>query len=295
MVVFLTAMGSGVSYALWSTSASTSAQVKAATVAMTVDGTAATSALSVPHKPNESYTSAVTVTNSGTAAFTYKVAVAPTGGTLAHSSVTIALWKSASSCTSASTVPADAWTGTLAALAAHGSEPMAVSGSQLLCVRTTLAVDITSAQQGQTASANLVFTAANGWTSSKSVAISPSAYTVPNPVLLGGQAGCKDTTSQKSVALGWQPVSGASEYRVYFTPAALPPKPAYMLVTIAEAASPVSVSGESFDTVTGSSQGSGSVSIRAVVNGWESSGLVVPIYFAPNSTGSNTKISCARF
>lgn len=288
LVVFLSAMGCGVSYALWSTSASTSAQVKAATVTLTVDGSAA-APLSGEFRPGIALTAPVTLANNGSANLVYTAAVSSTGGTLAPSAVTILIWKvaSAADCSSAAVAPADAWAGTLAGLNTPPSEPLSAGATEVLCVRT--AANVTQAEQGQTAAANLVFTGSNGWQSSGTLAVSPVVYTVPNP---GGTVDCTGITSQKSVTLGWQAVAGASAYRLYFTPAVTPaPSPAYLQV----AGTSATISGDNFDTVTGSSQGSGSVSIRAIVDGWESSGVAVPIYFAPNSTGSNAKIACSVF
>ncbi|HEU4808287.1 MAG TPA: hypothetical protein VFT01_08495 [Homoserinimonas sp.] len=291
ITVFLVAMGGGVSYALWSAGASTSATVKAATVILGVDGSA-TAPLSGEYRPGQALAAPVTVTNDGSADLVFTASVESTGGTLPPADVSLWIWKvaAASDCLPTSTAPAEAWSGTLSGLTPGPGEPLASAVSQVLCVQTIASV--TQAQQGQNATADLVFTGSNGWQSSGSVAMAPTVFTVPDPVLLPGDAGCSGPSSQKSVTLNWQTVSGATAYRLYFTPAVSPaPTPAYLQVTGTTA----TITGDNFDTITGSADGTGSVSIRAVVDGWESAGLTRAVYFEPKSTGSNAKLSCSAF
>ncbi|MEX1079016.1 MAG: hypothetical protein WED09_07915 [Homoserinimonas sp.] len=298
LTVFLVAAGTGVSYALWATTAATTADVKTARVELTIDGSAV-APLSAAYRPGEPVTAPVTVTNGGSVLLSYTVGAAATAEGTLTSDITIDIWEVATGadCTAASVISGPVWSGTLAGLSITPTGSLDAAESQVLCVRTALAASATAAQQGQVAAATLTFTGSNGWQSAASVAFNPSVFVVPNTALLAS-GGCVGDSSDKKITLAWQDVPGTSGYRLYFTPdvstsvpAPVPPADPYMSVTSTSA----TISGENFNTVKGSSDGSGSVSIHSIVNGWESAGLIVPVYFAANSTGSNAKISCTAF
>lgn len=291
LIVFLVAVGGGVSYALWNSSASTSAEVKAATVALALDDSAA-EPLSGEFSPGTTLTAPVTVTNTGTVSLDYTAAVVastPADG-LASASVDIFIWPMASEsdCQSTTIAPLDAWSGTFAGLYSAPSEVLSAGASQVFCVRTAL--NVNTDVQGATAVAELVFTGSNGWQSTATLSMNPAADIVPDPALLPAEEGCNDAgdNSQKTIELNWEAVAGASSYRLSFYPEGQVGE-----VVVTEGTT-TDITGANFNTVAGTTanDGVGTVTISAVVNGWESAGLAKTVYFEASSSGKNAKIAC---
>lgn len=285
ITVFLVAMGGGVSYALWSAGASTSAAVKAATVILAVDGAPAVTELSVELRPAEPVTSSVTLTNGGSAPLQYSIAVEPLGGSLDPAKIQVALWEETAAypCASGSSVPVNAWTGTLKALAAHAGVELLESEVRVLCIRADLA-GADSDDQGDSISARFRFTGENRWLDDDNVVvIQPSVFTVPEPTVAAQP--CVSMSkgahgSDKEVKLSWSGTSGP--YRVYFSPTS------YQTGNGTSAI----ISGESF-TFDGTNSAVTATVYAIADNGWLSEGLEFTLWPGSQST-PNTKIYCEK-
>jgi hypothetical protein len=284
LTVFLTAMGATTGYALWSTSASTSAQVKAATVKLT-SNKAVASTLAGPYRPGESNTEQVTLTNNGSIKVDVTAAVTLIGGGLPADAVALSVWRIEQGACSVTNVPSGAWTGTLAALNGAPSWPIAAGVAQSLCLRATLSASTGAADQGKSASATVTFTGTNGWTSAALVTVNPAVQAVFAPTPAAVPCGATRDGSNKYLLLTW--TGSAAGYRVEYAPrSAAAPNPT------STPGNSVEISGEYFIF-----DGTGNpvtVTVRAVAaNGWVSDPLTYTVWPGGNST-SNKKIYCSQ-
>lgn len=167
-VVFLVGASSGVSWALWSVTASTTATVAAGSVGITANNSAATTLLALNTGalgPGTALTSSVTVTNTGTVPLAYSTtlatALAPAGAVIG-ANVDYVVWSTSSvaNCTNLASIASPNWSGNFGTAKAtvNSGRALAAGASEILCVRTTMKTTAPQAAQGQSVTATFTFT-----------------------------------------------------------------------------------------------------------------------------------------
>lgn len=168
IVIFIIGSSTGVSYALWSITATTTATVAAGSISITANSavsTTLTALNSAAMGPGSALTTSVTVTNTSTTlplAYTTTLASVetPTTGVIGDN-IDYVVWVTgaAASCTATAAVGTTSWSGTLGTNATLGTgRTIAASASEILCVRTTMKSTAPTAVQGQSVATTFTFT-----------------------------------------------------------------------------------------------------------------------------------------
>jgi hypothetical protein len=168
IVIFIIGSSTGVSYALWSITATTSATVAAGSISITANSAVSTTLTALNTAamgPGSTLTTSVTVTNTSTTlplAYTTTIAnvETPTTGVIGDNiDYTVWVTAAAANCTAAAVVGTPSWTGNLGTNGTLGAgRTIAASASEVLCVRTTMKTTAPSAVQGQSVATTLTFT-----------------------------------------------------------------------------------------------------------------------------------------
>lgn len=232
--VFLVLAGSGVAAAVWTSAASVTGSVTAATTSLTIGGANALDtqyafAGDASHSPTIVRT--LVVKNTGTAPLGYTLSISGIAGNPLAGFVTLTLWTSAGTCQSTG-AGAGATTGSLASPPAlpSGALSAAPGASFTLCASTTLNSTI-AASQGLTVTPTLTITGTVGtstWTASApDVTFTQTVYQMANPTALSCTQG---KSNSKTVTLSWTaPVNygsaGALTYQVVDTAGAVLSQP----------------------------------------------------------------------
>ena len=208
--VFLVLAGSGVAAAVWTSAASVTGSVTAATTSLTVGGANALDtqyafAGDASHSPTIVRT--LVIKNTGTAPLGYTLSISGIAGNTLAGSVTLTLWTSTGTCPSTGAgagAGAGATTGTLASPPAlpSGALSAAPGASFTLCVSTALNTTIVGSQ-GLTVTPTFTITGTVGtstWTASAPDAtFTQTVYRMANPTSLT----CSPGKSDKTVTLSW--------------------------------------------------------------------------------------------
>lgn len=169
IVVFVVGSSTGVSFALWSTGATTTANVAAGTIGISANSLASaalTGLTSTQVGAGVASTTSVTITNtSSTLPMTYTTTVAstetPTNAVIGDN-IDLVVWvtSAAANCTASASIEAPSWTSNLgSATATLGSgRALAARGSEVLCVRTTMKSTAPAIVGGQSVGTVLTFT-----------------------------------------------------------------------------------------------------------------------------------------
>ena len=232
--VFLVLAGSGVATAVWTSAVSVTGSVTAATTSLTIGGANALDAQyafagDASHSP--AIVRTLIVKNSGTAPLGYALSISGIAGNLLAGRVTLTLWTTTGSCSSAGP-GAGATSGTLASPPVLPSDALSAApgASFTLCVSTALNSTIV-ASQGLSVTPTLTITGTVGtstWTASAPDAtFTQTVYRMANPTSLN----CTQGRNAKTVTLSWTaPVNygstGTVLYQVIDTAGTLiPPQP----------------------------------------------------------------------
>ncbi|WP_394771217.1 hypothetical protein [Lacisediminihabitans sp.] len=186
LTVFLVLAGTGVATAAWTSAASVTGSVTAATTSLTIAGAPSLSttyafAGTASQSPNIVRT--MVVANTGTAPLTYSLFVSGVAGNALAPLVTLTLWTTAATCST--TAGSGATTGTIAAppTLPTGALSAAPGATYTLCASTSLNSTI-AASQGLSVTPTLTITGTAGgsWSASASDAtFTQSVYQI-NPV-----------------------------------------------------------------------------------------------------------------
>lgn len=208
--VFLVLAGTGVATATWTSAASTTGSVTAATTSLTIVGAPSlttTYAFAGTAAQSPTIVRTMVVTNTGTAPLNYSLAVGGVAGNTLAPLVTLRLWTITGTCSTLADLAAT--TGTLAAPPPLPSGALSASpgGSYTLCVATSLNSTI-FASQGLSVTPTITITGAVGsnWTTRVADAtFTQSVYQMSNPTWLP----C--VQNKNSVDLSWSaPINAVS-------------------------------------------------------------------------------------
>lgn len=181
LAIFLVAVGSTAGIAAWTASASKSASVTSARVAVSSTGLANLAVVYKPGLPGPASASladvaTVSVSNTGTAPLSYSLATSG-GDSAFNQSVTLQVWRG-TGCTTSTAVPTGTATGTLAAPPALPADAnSAAAGASLsLCMRTSVTGPVGYAGGGQSSpTVSVVGAVGDNWTAAASAAFTQSA------------------------------------------------------------------------------------------------------------------------
>ena len=203
---FLVLGGSGVAIAAWTSAASVTGSVTAATASFTIEGARALDtqyAFAGDASRSPTIVRTLVVKNTGTSPLGYTLSLSGIAGNALAGVVTLTLWTSAGTCQS--TGPgAGATNGTLASPPTLPSDALSAApgASFTLCVSTSLNSTI-AVSQGLTITPTLTITGTVGvstWTASTPDAVfTQSVYRMANPTSLT----CAQGKGDKTVILNW--------------------------------------------------------------------------------------------
>jgi hypothetical protein len=284
--VFLVLAGSGVATAMWTSSASVTGSVTAATTSMTIGGakpldTQYAFAGDASHSPTIVRT--MMIKNTGTAPLGYTLSISGVAGNALAPLVKLTLWTTTGAC--ATTAGTGATTGTLASPPALPSDALsAAPGNSFgLCASTSLNSTIV-ASQGLSVTPTLTIIGTVGtstWNTDTSDApFTQTVYKMSDPTSLT----CTQAKKAQSVTLSWTaPVNygstGNLSYQVVDTSGKLIPSQPGTQTTVSIGSSDVSNTMQTFF-------------VQAKEDLYGSTSTGISITLTQNSQGNSGKISC---